>query len=98
MRGAPERLLDDVRLELITTRRVLCHTTGLPDWRSDNTPMRISFTPGEKWSYSGEGYSYLQWTVARVRDDVADQGDTGFEVIREIAQSDRMQRFLAVTL
>jgi len=62
-----EKFLEgDPRLELITTRRVLCHTTGFPDWRSDKEPLKINFTPGEKWSYSGEGYSYLQSVVAHV--------------------------------
>ena len=56
----------DPRLDLITTRRVLCHTTGFPNWRSDKEPLKINFTPGEKWSYSGEGYSYLQSVVARI--------------------------------
>ena len=62
-----EKFLEgDPRLDLITTRRVLCHTTGFPNWRSDKEPLKINFTPGEKWSYSGEGYSYLQSVVARI--------------------------------
>lgn len=62
-----EKFLEgDPRLDLITARRVLCHTTGFPNWRTDQEPLKINFTPGEKWSYSGEGYSYLQSVVARV--------------------------------
>jgi CubicO group peptidase (beta-lactamase class C family) len=66
-RYTPERFVkDDPRLEEITARRVLSHTTGLPNWRSKEEPLRINFTPGSKWSYSGEGYNYLQSVVTRL--------------------------------
>jgi CubicO group peptidase (beta-lactamase class C family) len=49
---APELFLQgDSRLELITARRVLSHTAGFPNWRTREDPLRINFTPGEKWSY-----------------------------------------------
>lgn len=57
---------NDPRLNEITARRVLSHTTGLPNWRSKEEPLRIAFTPGSKWSYSGEGYHYLQTVVSRL--------------------------------
>jgi CubicO group peptidase (beta-lactamase class C family) len=61
------RFLDgDPRLDQITARHVLCHTTGFPNWRSDKEPMKIAFDPGSKWSYSGEGYNYLQTVVAEL--------------------------------
>ena len=61
-----ERPLSDPRLDLVTVRRVLCHTTGLPNWRSSATPLSLAFTPGERWLYSGEGYWYLQTIVTRL--------------------------------
>ncbi len=58
---------DDARIDLITARRVLSHTTGFPNWRQDETkPLPINFTPGEKFSYSGEGFVYLSKVVEKI--------------------------------
>jgi len=66
-RYTPDRFLKgDPRLDLITARHVLSHTTGFPNWRSKKEPLAIQFTPGERWSYSGEGYSYLQSVMTHV--------------------------------
>jgi CubicO group peptidase (beta-lactamase class C family) len=66
-RYTPERFLEgDARLELITARRVLSHTSGFQNWRSEKEPLRIHFTPGDKYLYSGEGYNYLQSVVTRL--------------------------------
>lgn len=63
----PEKFLKgDPRLDLITARHVLCHTTGFQNWRSKKDPLAIHFTPGSKWQYSGEAYSYLQSVVEHV--------------------------------
>ena len=62
-----ERFLEgDPRLDLITARHVLSHTSGFPNWRSEKQPLKIHFTPGEKFLYSGEGYSYLQSVVTHL--------------------------------
>jgi CubicO group peptidase (beta-lactamase class C family) len=62
-----ERFLEgDARLDLITPRHVLSHTTGFQDWRSGDKPLKIDFTPGERWQYSGEAYSYLQSVVTHL--------------------------------
>lgn len=62
-----ERFLpNDPRLDLITARQVLSHTSGFQNWRSDQEPLKIHFPPGERYMYSGEGYSYLQSVVAHI--------------------------------
>jgi CubicO group peptidase (beta-lactamase class C family) len=66
-RYAAERFLEgDARLDLITARHVLSHTSGFQNWRSSTEPLRIHFPPGTKYLYSGEGYSYLQSVVTQV--------------------------------
>lgn len=59
------RPIDDARFRKITTRMVLSHTPGFPNWRN-NQPLTIQFEPGEKFSYSGEGFGYLQKVVEKV--------------------------------
>ena len=46
----------------ITARMCLTHTTGFPNWRWDEPDgkLKVKFTPGSKYSYSGEGMVYLQ--------------------------------------
>lgn len=63
----PEIDYDD-RYKLITARMCLDHTTGFPNWRSDmkGVQLYIQFTPGTKYSYSGEGYEYLANVVAHI--------------------------------
>ena len=64
---APHRILSgDARLDLVTARHVLSHTAGFQNWRSETEPLKISFAPGERWLYSGEGYSYLQSIVTHL--------------------------------
>lgn len=58
---------DDARLNSITARRVLSHTGGFPNWRSNGSKtLPINFTPGEKFSYSGEGFVYLSKVVEKI--------------------------------
>ncbi len=46
----------------ITARHVLSHTTGWPNWRwfMPGRKLAFLFPPGERHSYSGEGFAYLQ--------------------------------------
>jgi CubicO group peptidase (beta-lactamase class C family) len=61
-------VVNDPRINLITARRVLSHTSGFPNWRSDQNVkiLPINFTPGEKFSYSGEGMVYLSKVVEKI--------------------------------
>jgi CubicO group peptidase (beta-lactamase class C family) len=56
----------DERLAKITARIVLSHRTGFPNWPADDGSVSIYFKPGERFSYSGEGYIYLQRVVEQI--------------------------------
>ncbi len=59
-------LPDDRRVNLITARTVLSHTTGFQNEATPGSSLKIYFSPGEKFSYSGEGFLYLQKVVEHV--------------------------------
>jgi CubicO group peptidase (beta-lactamase class C family) len=62
--STPQQLvLDKRQLEGVTVRHLLCHTAGLPNWPSKGEPLKIHFVPGERFSYSGTGFSVLQSIV-----------------------------------
>jgi CubicO group peptidase (beta-lactamase class C family) len=61
---------EDSIYKKITARMVLSHQSGLPNWRKGeeerNGPLPIYYTPGERFSYSGEGYYYLQRVLEKI--------------------------------
>ena len=59
----PGDYVEDPRLKAITPRIVMSHRTGFPNWRPSEQPLKIAFDPGERFSYSGEGFVYLQKAV-----------------------------------
>jgi CubicO group peptidase (beta-lactamase class C family) len=63
----------DERYKQITARVVLTHSTGFPNWRPRGGDLTIDFEPGERFSYSGEGFGYLQLAVMDLTDQPLQQ-------------------------
>ncbi|HEY7546299.1 MAG TPA: serine hydrolase domain-containing protein, partial [Blastocatellia bacterium] len=60
-------LPDTPNARLITARQVMSHSTGLQNWRfNPDQRLNIAFKPGERFSYSGEGFFYLQRVVEQI--------------------------------
>src|SRR5215213_4294715 len=66
---------DDPRHLKLTTRHVLTHQSGFPNWRSLNTANKLEFIadPGTKVNYSGEGLEYLRRALEKRFNQPLDQ-------------------------
>jgi CubicO group peptidase (beta-lactamase class C family) len=55
-------IADDPRTKKLTTRHILSHQTGFPNWRYKHADGKLSFEfePGTTYQYSGEGFEYLR--------------------------------------
>jgi CubicO group peptidase (beta-lactamase class C family) len=55
-------IANDPRNKKLTTRLILSHQTGFPNWRwmNDNKKLSFQFDPETKYQYSGEGFEYLR--------------------------------------
>ncbi|MDC8099295.1 serine hydrolase domain-containing protein [Chryseobacterium rhizosphaerae] len=55
-------VLNDPRHRKLTTRLILSHQTGFPNWRWMNPDKKLNFQfePGTQYQYSGEGFEYLR--------------------------------------
>lgn len=51
----------------LTTRHILSHQSGLPNWRylTEDKKLKFQFEPGTKWQYSGEGFEYLRKAIEK---------------------------------
>ncbi len=57
----------DVRAQSITARHLLSHSSGWRNWRNSATDeLTAAFVPGTRWSYSGEGFFFLQRVLEKV--------------------------------
>lgn len=75
------------RLSLINTRHVLSHQTGMPNWRpmmrgEDGEMLHgklvIEHLPGAHFTYSGEGFEFLQFTIERLTGQPLDTWITAY--------------------
>jgi CubicO group peptidase (beta-lactamase class C family) len=62
----------DQRYKKITAKMVLRHTTGLPNW-GDPKGAKLKFTPDSCFSYSGEGFLFLQRVVEKLTSKTLNQ-------------------------
>ena len=57
----------DERSSRITAAHVLSHSGGWRNWRNNrDMPLSADFEPGSRFSYSGEGYFFLQRIVEQI--------------------------------
>ncbi|WP_317740574.1 serine hydrolase domain-containing protein [Chryseobacterium soli] len=58
-------IANDPRNKKLTTRIILSHQTGFPNWRymKENKKLSFDFDPGTKFQYSGEGFEYLRKAI-----------------------------------
>ncbi|MEL7197856.1 MAG: serine hydrolase domain-containing protein [Pseudomonadota bacterium] len=68
------QLENDEQAAKMTARHVLSHQSGLPNWAWSNDPrgwrtggpISLSFSPGDRFGYSGEAYGYLARVIEKI--------------------------------
>jgi len=58
-----DRRVADPRLFEVSARTALMHSTGFPNWRPAGGDLLIEYDPGTSFSYSGEGFVFLQLAI-----------------------------------
>jgi len=66
-----EGLEHDPRYKKITPRMILCHSSGIENWKNEHDPnvLEILHDPGTQFEYSGEGFQYLARVIEHVLDE-----------------------------
>ncbi|RYG19364.1 MAG: class A beta-lactamase-related serine hydrolase [Chitinophagaceae bacterium] len=67
------RIKNDIDSKKVTARMVLNHTSGWPNWVQNpvqklwgSSTLKTQFEPGTRWSYSGEGFVFLQLVIQSI--------------------------------
>jgi CubicO group peptidase (beta-lactamase class C family) len=65
----------DDRYSRLTARRILSHQSGLANSRLDHPEQKLTFIapPGKGFTYSGEGYGYLQFILEQMFSEGLDE-------------------------
>lgn len=68
-------IANDSRHKKLTTRLILSHQTGFPNWRWMNADKKLNFQfePGTQYQYSGEGFEYLRKALEKKFKKTLDQ-------------------------
>jgi len=68
-------IANDPNTKLLTTRIILSHKTGFPNWRfmNESGKLDFKFKPGTKYQYSGEGLEYLRRALEKKFHKTLDQ-------------------------
>ena len=62
----PDLLTNDIRMNNITLRQLLCHTAGFSPSFEFGVDKKLYSDPGMEFRYSGVGYIYLQSVIENV--------------------------------
>ena len=68
-------IAQDPNHKLLTTRIILSHQTGFPNWRyfNESGKLDFKFKPGTQYQYSGEGLEYLRKALEKKFHKTLDQ-------------------------
>lgn len=68
-------IADEPYTKKLTTRILLSHQSGFPNWRRNtkNGKLSFEFEPGTAYKYSGEGYEYLRKALEKKCNKTLDQ-------------------------
>ena len=58
-------VVNETAVQQITLRHVLSHQPGFPNWTGSGNALKVHLPPGQRFSYSGDGYNFLQKVVAQ---------------------------------